>query len=168
MKTQLVSRNWLKDLKHTKKIKKKKHPDNMTQNMFPMMINLWKPTHMTEGMKKKNSIKKGGYLNQLSVIVHQIKYRVGSIRLRLECIWSGPISPNWNIYYTYWQLEWVDKATVTSHQHRYNGPNLGEFLITLHLLMNQYKRNEYQCQLIFCIVSEHGNDVRWWFFFPLK
>lgn len=106
----------------------------MTQNMFPMMINLWKPTHMTEGMKKKNSIKKGGYLNQLSVIVHQIKYRVGSIRLRLECIWSGPISPNWNIYYTYWQLEWVDKAIVTSHQHRYNGPNLGEFLITLHLL----------------------------------
>lgn len=41
---------------------------------------------MTEGMKKKNSIKKGGYLNQLSVIVHQIKYGAGSIRLRLECI----------------------------------------------------------------------------------
>lgn len=53
----------------------------MTQNMFPLKTYTHDRRH-----EKKNSIKKGGYLNQLSVIVHQIKYRVGSIRLRLECI----------------------------------------------------------------------------------
>lgn len=59
----------------------------MTQNIFPIKINLRTPTHITKGMGgKKVQLKKGEYPNQLSVIVHQINYRVGSIKLRLECI----------------------------------------------------------------------------------
>lgn len=73
-----------KTLTNTKN--KKNHPDNMTQNIFPIKINLRTPTHITKSMGKKIQLKQGEYPNQLSVIVHQIKYRVGSVKLRLECI----------------------------------------------------------------------------------
>lgn len=46
-----------KTLTNTKN--KKNHPDNMTQNIFPIKINLRTPTHITKGMGEKNSIKKG-------------------------------------------------------------------------------------------------------------